>query len=317
MPNIERHFMKRRLKSILNNIINRDTNSFDDIKLMMGKSLCFAQKRVKPQKISDVEFKVFSQWGEDGIIEFLLSNIPISNKFFVEFGVENYRESNTRFLMMNRNWSGLVIDGSQKNVEDIKKQSIYWQYDLQAINHFITKENINRIIHDQLSKLKIDSNIGILSVDIDGIDYWVLDEINVITPTIIICEYNTLFGNQIPLSVPYDPGFVRSKFSHTNLYWGANLKAFEIMLKNKGYAYVGSNMQNLNAFFIKSDIASQYVPDLIINSDDTFEFSKIRETRDKKGNLSFLRRNEQLNEISDLKLFNLETNSDIYIKELV
>lgn len=309
--------MKRRLKSILNNIINRDTNSFDDIKLMMGKSLCFAQKRVKPQKISDVEFKVFSQWGEDGIIEFLLSNIPISNKFFVEFGVENYRESNTRFLMMNRNWSGLVIDGSQKNVEDIKKQSIYWQYDLQAINHFITKENINRIIHDQLSKLKIDSNIGILSVDIDGIDYWVLDEINVITPTIIICEYNTLFGNQIPLSVPYDPGFVRSKFSHTNLYWGANLKAFEIMLKNKGYAYVGSNMQNLNAFFIKSDIASQYVPDLIINSDDTFEFSKIRETRDKKGNLSFLRRNEQLNEISDLKLFNLETNSDIYIKELV
>ena len=64
---------------------------------------------------------MYSQWGEDGIIEYLVSKIPIENKFFIEFGVENYNESNTRFLMMNRNWSGLVIDGTKENVEYIHR----------------------------------------------------------------------------------------------------------------------------------------------------------------------------------------------------
>ena len=308
--------MKRRLKSILNNILNRDIASFDDIKLMIGKSLCFAQKKVKPQNLSAGEVTVFSQWGAAGIIEFLISNIPISNKFFVEFGVENYRESNTRFLMINRNWSGLVIDGSRENIEDIKRQKIYWQYDLHALNHFITKDNINEIIRNELLKLKIDNNIGILSIDIDGVDYWVLKEISVINPSIVICEYNSLYGNQKPFTVPYDPEFSRSRYSHTNLYWGANLKAFETLLKDKGYSYIGSNIQNLNAFFVKSDIATKYIPDLIVNSDDTFEYSKIRETRNSEGKLNYLRR-EQLNEISNLKLVDLEKNSNILIEELI
>ncbi len=79
--------------------------------------------------LADAEFKVFSQWGEDGIIQYLISKIPIPNKLFVEFGVENYSEANTRFLLVNNNWSGLVMDSNQDNINQIKRLDLYWRYD--------------------------------------------------------------------------------------------------------------------------------------------------------------------------------------------
>jgi len=99
---------------MINNILKKYIQKFDKkivekedaIKFMIGKQLCFSQKPINPSSLSDIEFKVFSQWGEDGIIEYLVNKLPIKNKFFIEFGVENYNESNTRFLMMNRNWGG-------------------------------------------------------------------------------------------------------------------------------------------------------------------------------------------------------------------
>ena len=116
------------------------------------KMSCLAAKSLPAKEASDVssiqetEFRVFSQFGEDGIIQFLISNIEIPNKTFVEFGVEDYAESNTRFLLINNNWSGLVIDGSQPNVESIKNDAIFWKHDLTALNAFITKDNINSLI---------------------------------------------------------------------------------------------------------------------------------------------------------------------------
>jgi hypothetical protein len=305
------------LKSIINkNSMNDDVN-FNEIKFMIGKSLCFSQKGIKASKLSDVEFQVFSQWGEDGIIEYILSNIPIRNKFFIEFGVEDYIEANTRFLMMNRNWSGLVIDGSQKNIELLKKQKIYWQYDLQGINQFITKENINEIIRAHLSKLNIDDDIGILSVDIDGNDYWVLNEINVINPSIIICEYNSIFGNKHSLTVPYDKNFNRTKYHYSNLYWGASIKAFDSMLSKRGYVYVGSNKQNLNAFFIKRIIAEKYIPDLITSIDNDFMMSAYRESRDENNNLTYKRGKERLNVINDMEVLNLDSGGMVKLKEIL
>lgn len=86
--------------------------------------------------------------GEDRIIDYLIRSIEIRQKIFVEFGVENYREANTRFLLIKNNWSGLVIDGSIENIQDIKKDSIYWKYSLKAVQAFIDKDNINNILSD-------------------------------------------------------------------------------------------------------------------------------------------------------------------------
>ena len=93
--------------------------------------------------LEDAEFRTFSQWGDDGIIQHLVREINPSSSTFVEFGVENYKESNTRFLLVNNNWKGLVIDGSEKHVESIKQQPIYWQRNLKAVREFVTVENIN------------------------------------------------------------------------------------------------------------------------------------------------------------------------------
>ncbi|MFM6608172.1 MAG: hypothetical protein ACKPJO_23270, partial [Dolichospermum sp.] len=202
------------------------------------------------KSIRDNEFRAFSQWGEDGIIQFLIRNVPINRKIFVEFGVQNYTESNTRFLLINNNWSGLVIDGGSEEISYIKNDPIYWQYNLKAVNSFITKDNINQIISDN----GIQGEIGLLSVDIDGNDYWVWQAIDCINPAIVISEYNFRFGANKAVTVPYDASFVRSKAHYSNIYYGASLKALCILADKKGYAFVGCNSAGNNAFFVRKDL---------------------------------------------------------------
>lgn len=172
-----------------------------------------------PKTISSNEFRAFSQWGEDGIIQFLLRHIEVPRKIFVEFGVQNYTESNTRFLLVNNNWSGLIIEGNEDDVNYIKQDPIYWQYNLKVVNAFITKSNINKIFLQN----GIQGEIGILSVDIDGNDYWILQTIDVINPAIIITEYNFRFGKDRAVSVPYNEHFVRNKAHHFHdLLWSVS-----------------------------------------------------------------------------------------------
>lgn len=307
--------IKNIVKKLLNRLRKIIVEKEDQFKLILGKQLSFTQKTIVTDNLEDIEFQVYSQWGEDGIIEYLVSKIPIENKFFIEFGVENYNESNTRFLMMNRNWSGLVIDGTKENIEYIQNRDYFWKYNLTAVHSFITKENINNLIYDSLNSLSLDKDIGLLSVDIDGVDYWILNEISCIDPSIIICEYNGLFGNNKPLTVPYDEKFVTGDKHYSNLYWGANLKAFNDLLTGKGYLYIGSNQQNLNAFFVKKDLAVKFLPGFEKN-DSNFEFPKIRESRDVNGELNFLSQSEQLEEIKGLSLFDITDNKEVKIKDL-
>lgn len=83
----------------------------NDEKVLFGKILVNQILSKELSSLKDVEFKIFSQFGDDGIIQWLINNIEIDNEFFVEFGVENYKEANTKFLMFNNNWSGFVMDG--------------------------------------------------------------------------------------------------------------------------------------------------------------------------------------------------------------
>ena len=123
--------------------------------------------QIQSKNLHDYEVQVFSQWGEDGILQFLINNASIKNHVFVEFGVGDYSESNTRFLLKNRNWSGLIIDGSEKNLQKIRQSDLPWKYDLRTEHAFITRNNINQLI----ARNNIGGDIGILSIDIDGNDY--------------------------------------------------------------------------------------------------------------------------------------------------
>ena len=264
---------------------------------------------INSDNINDYEFRVSSQWGEDGIIQYLIKNTEISNKIFVEFGVENYTESNTRFLLQNNNWIGLIIDGSEENISYIKSDPIYWKHNLKAECEFITAENINEV----LKRNGIKGEIGLLSIDIDGNDYWVWEAIDYISPRIVICEYNSHYGDEHKVSVPYNAEFVRSEEHHSNIFYGASISALDFLAKRKGYSLVGSNKAGNNLFFIRDDLMNNFK---ILSPKEAYKTAQFREARDKKNALTFDNIKENLKLISDLQVINVETKEFIKIKQL-
>ena len=282
----------RKLYSKLNSIEQK----LDLIRLSIGRVESLQLNNTKYDNASAYEYKVFSQWGEDGIIQYLINNINIEREVFIEFGVENYTESNTRFLLMNNNWSGLVIDGSEDNINYIKQDDIYWRYNLKTECSFITAENIN----DIFKKNGVTGKVGILSIDIDGNDYWVWKSINTINPAIVICEYNHRFGKEDAVTVPYDPKFVRSEKHYSNIYYGASIKAFVSIAKEKGYSLVAGNSNGNNIFFVRNDLLNNIIQAKSI--DDVFVHAKFREARNSDGTLAFLDLDEEKNILKELEL---------------
>lgn len=278
-----------------------------EIKDIQEKSL-FLNARIYANAVQDkrlrsleeAEFQVYSQFGEDGIIQWLIHNVAIDNKTFIEFGVEDYTEANTRFLLMNNNWSGLVMDGSEANMKRLNSWDYLWKYDLTAVAAFITKDNINQIILDA----GFQGDIGILSIDLDGNDWWILNAIECVSPRILICEYNNIFGDEKKVTVPYDAEFVRTKKHYSNLYWGCSIAAFRGWAKENGYYYMGSNSAGNNAFFVRKDCIE---PEKVPADADVFVESRYRESRDEKGNLTYLKGIERLKCIRPMEVFEIET----------
>jgi hypothetical protein len=271
--------------------------------LAIGALLSKQQWSMDSQNINDYEFKIFSQFGDDGIIQYLVKNITIQNEFFVEFGVENYQESNTRFLMMNNNWSGFVMDASVEAMESLKQQSWYWQYNLTHKAAFINKDNINELLEGRSFE-----DIGLLHIDIDGNDYHILKEINLtkLNPSIIIMEYNSVFGKDRLITIPYDKDFNRTKAHYSNLFFGASLPALRNEATKKGYALVGCNLAGNNAYFIRKDLLNEKVKELPINK--AYRENKLRESRNKDFSLSYLSGTERYEMIKGLEVLNIEIN---------
>lgn len=297
-------FIQSFQKNILNSIENHDKRICKDnneIKLLLGKMFANQLKAAgRLGNLQDAEFKVFSQWGDDGIIQYLVQQLDINTKVFIEFGVENYLEANTRFLQMNNNWRGLVMDGSDQNVTFIKNDEIYWKYDLTARSAFVTAENINELI----ASAGFGGEIGLLHIDIDGNDYWVWKAIDVVTPVIAIIEYNSLFGSERAITVPYDPSFYRMTAHHSGIYAGASLPSLCDLANEKGYAFVGCNSAGNNAYFVRKDRLGSLQA---LTQEEGYVASKFREHRDEMGRLTFLPGREALEKIRGMKVFNTRT----------
>jgi len=262
-------------------------------------------------KIDFSEFKVYSQWGEDGIIQFILKFIPIKNKLFIEFGVEDYTESNTRFLLKNNSWSGLVLDGNKNYIDYIiNDTNVYWAHNLKAQNIFITKDNINEVINSN----GIPEDIGLLSIDIDGNDYWIWDSITTVKPRIVISEFNALFGPKEKVSIPYESNFVRTEKHFSNIYYGCSLAALEYLALKKGYSLVATNTAGNNAFFVRNDLVSGFK---ILNAADAYKGVHFREAKNEIGVLTYINIYEQRKLISDFKVVDVETNEIKRIQDLM
>jgi len=286
------------------------SRSTDNLQMLCGR-IAANQIAASPAgtPFEKVEFKVFSQWGEDGIIQHLIQHLKPQNRSFVEFGVETYVESNTRFLLANNNWRGLVIDGSEQNISTLQQTEFYWKHDLTAVASFITPSNIN----DLLSRHKFAPRVGLLSVDIDGMDYWVLQAITV-QADILICEYNSIFGPSAQITVPPNDSFQRTEAHHSNLFYGMSLAAAAALAKSKGYDLVGVNSAGNNAFFVNQDLASPFKPVL---PEQCFVAAQFRESRNAEGELTFLDFESRQKEIGDCAAFDLATNRVRPLREIL
>lgn len=289
--------------------LSRDRRPEKEI-ILLASSLAKSNRTLSfIDDFAEIEFSAFSQWGEDGIIDWLVSKLPMIPKTFVEFGVENYREANTRLLIQMQNWRGLIIDGSPENIRDIKRQDISWRHQLHSLNEFITRDNIDQLIVDA----GFGGEIGLLSIDIDGNDYWVWQAITSVSPAIVVCEYNAVFGDLHPVTVPYRDDFHRSKAHHSNLYFGASLPALIYLAREKGYTFVGTNTSGVNAFFVRDDIAAEIKKCI---RDVSAYPSKFREARALSGELLFLDGIKRSELICGCPLINVATRESTTIREM-
>jgi hypothetical protein len=290
--------------------VNNLTATLDQMKILAAKPLVNDIKQGRTfENIHDAEFQVFSQFGDDGIIQYLIHNVEITSRRFIEFGVESYRESNTRFLLVHDNWEGLVIDGSDENMSILKSTDMYWRHTLEAVSAFIDRDNINEIFR----KAGFLGDIGILSIDVDGNDYWILENIDTVSPTILICEYNSTFGAHRAVSVPYDPTFERNKAHFSNLYWGCSLKALEYLASKKGYTFVGSNSNGNNCYFIRNDRLGKIKP---MSAESGYMKAMFRESRDESGGLTYVAPDRRLDVIADMPLIDVTTGETIKAQDL-
>ena len=209
--------------------------------------------------LADHGFRAFSQYDEDGVLRHLARHVPMPCRRFVEFGVESFREANCRWLLAAHDagaWSGLVLDGDAQNVEQIKRDRLPWMFDLTAKQAFVTAENIDRL----LTENGFSGDLGILSVDIDGQDYWVWRAVSVVRPAVVVIEYNFRFGPIAAVTVPADLTFDRRKVDSSLLYFGASLAALERLGRARGYDLVGCGRAGLNAYFVRRDLRPDALP---------------------------------------------------------
>ena len=313
-------------KNITKIIINKISNKFfsnsifkrnlDDLKLQNGQLFSFFLKtRLETIKnLDELSFKVFSQNNEDAILEYLILSLKINDIKFVEIGTEDYSESNTRFIYQKYNCDGLIIDNTKNLLSKVSKQLHIWKGNLAIEENVVDKKNIKSL----LSKHSFDNEIDIFSIDIDGVDYWIIKELPDQISKIFVAEYNPYFGSNLEITVPYLEEFNRSKYHESNLCWGMSLKALINLMLSKGFRFIGSNSLRNNAFFIKNEYLNQLPLDKIdINNLNNFTNARYRENRNKDGKLLLTNPDQNLKVIKDCNVLNLKTNKICKIEELI
>lgn len=258
--------------------------------------------------LREAEFRGYSQFGEDGAIQWLIARVPIGNRNFVEFGVGDYSESNTRFLLEHDNWTGLIIDSGAAHVEFVASRDLSWRRTLRVEQAFVTVTTINQLLAGQ------PEDTGLLSIDIDGVDYWILSAIDTIRPRIVICEYNSLFGPTAKVSVPYADDFDRQRAHFSTLYFGASISALEHWGQEHGYRLIGGTSEGVNAFLVRQDVAGDLVS---VSGREAWEETRVRQARNPAGELTFLGGfDAQRALIADLPLVDVVTGAQLTIADL-
>ncbi len=217
-------------------------------------------------KLRDVGFRVYSDCDEDGILLYLFALTGSPSRRLIDIGAATPQSaSNTANLIIHHGWTGLLIDADLESVsaarEFYSEQPRTRAYPPLVVNEFLNAENINGV----LRKHDMTGEVDLLSVDIDGMDYWLWKALDVITPRVVLIEFQDILGWERAVTVPYAPKFRVGDYSvnsNSNDYVGASLPAMVKLGRQKGYRLVGVNSLGFNAFFVRNDIALELLPEV-------------------------------------------------------
>lgn len=219
-----------------------------------------------PPAMRDVGFRAHSQHEEDGILLYIFSLIGGTKRACVEICAGDGIECNTANLIINHRWSGLLCDGSKRNVERAKRyystnpDTRFWPPAI--LREWITRGNVNRVIEEN----GFGGEIDLLSLDVDGVEYWLWAAIASCNPRVVVVEFNHLWGPDAAVTVPYRDDFVAETTRYGSDYAGASLSAFVKLGKKRGYRLVATNAIATNAFFVRNDISCSWLPEIATHS---------------------------------------------------
>ena len=255
--------------------ISRERSHVDrGIQLLLAQRYKELGERGVILPFDDIEFRNYSQNGEDGILWYIFSLIGTTNKTCVEICAGDGRECNCANLIISHGWTGLLFDANSEHVQAgrgfYQTHPDTFNYPPKFVHAWVTAENVNDLI---LSN-GISGEIDLLSLDIDGIDYWIWKSIEVVSPKVLIAEVQAIWGAEVSVTVPYRPDFTGEFVQGFGVYSGASLPAFVKLGKAKGYRLVGCQRYGYNAVFVRNDVGRTLLPEISAEQCFTHPFAK-------------------------------------------
>lgn len=222
-------------------------------------------------------FRAFSQTDEDGLLLFIFAVIGTGNKRCVEVCAGNGIECNTANLIITHGWHGLLVDGNPSLVEEgrefYRNHPCTRIYPPPFVNEWISRDNVNHVVEQQ----GFSGEIDLLSIDMDGVDYWIWEALTAVRPRVVVVEYQDILGPKRSLTVPYADDFRASDHPTTRgmpNFCGASLPAFAKLAARRGYRLVGCNRYGFNAFFVRNPLGEKELPEIEISQ--CFHHPKVR-----------------------------------------
>ncbi|MEO6000724.1 MAG: hypothetical protein ABIN89_28005 [Chitinophagaceae bacterium] len=274
--------IKHRVKNFIGSLItppyHEQNNQVEQIQIsnnyrLMKKSLTSSEMPA----FRDVGFKVYSQFEEDGILLYIFSLIGTTNKRVVEICAGDGVQCMAANLIINHGWDGLLFEGDKHTAEQgikfFASNHSTWLHPPIFKHAWLTCDNVNQLITDNGFAGEID----LLSLDIDGNDYYIMDAIHAIKPRVIVCETQNVIPGDQALTIPYQPDFNRMENLHPD-YMGVSLLAMKKLLDKKGYRLIGSHRFGFNVFFMLNEIGKDYFPEVSVESIHDNSYTKLRTT---------------------------------------
>lgn len=205
------------------------------------RRLLSPDRRRRGTEINRHEMKRYSQNGEDGILLYLFSHVGTDARTVLEMACGDGAECMAANLALSFGWGGLLIEGDPEKAASA--QRLYaGRPDVEVRQQWLTTETLPDL-----------ADVDLLSIDVDGNDYWLWAEMPA-RPRVVVIEYNASFGPERSVTIPYDPTFDRKERHRSGWYHGASLTALAALGDRLGYALVGCDSRGVNAFFVRRDV---------------------------------------------------------------